>query len=275
MKTKNKNKVVWITGASSGIGKATAKLLLLNKYTVYAADNRSKNMDDLKQLGAFIIKMDPCNDGDLQSGIDEIIANDGQIDMLINGAGFATLNTPEEFSTPEAEYQFESNAFDWARIIELALPYMKKQKSGKIVNIVSSYHNNTRFFQECNNEINHLLRTVNVTMQEEATATGVNLMLIESKVVESNCAGIKIQNNVKHLYAMFNKKMDHVKMSFLKLNNSDTCDTKALAETVLKSIADPKAQAGFHEEYLNILPQFFKNLSNDNKPAKSLFREMA
>jgi NADP-dependent 3-hydroxy acid dehydrogenase YdfG len=274
MKVKNKNKVTWITGASSGIGKATTKLLLLQDYIVYAADNRSKNMDELKQLGAYIIKMDPCNDTDMQSAIDEIIANEGRIDLLVNGAGFAHLNTAQEFSKEEIVYQLESSALDWARIIELALPYMTRQKSGKIINIVSSYQNIIDTLAERNNKLN-LLNTVNLKKEEEAESTGVCLMLIESKVVPSDSTEIKIQNNIKHLYAKFNKKMEHVKFSFLKLHNSTGRDEQMVAQTVLKSIVDLQPLTRFPEKYLSVVPQFFKKLYQNNKTLKNRFREMA
>ena len=119
MKTKNKNRVAWITAASSNFGKTIGKLLLQNGYIVYAADNRSKNLIDLKLLGAHILKIDPADDSDMQSAIDEIIANDGQIDILINAGGYGLSNTSSIMTDSETKYQFEQTVADWSRIIEL------------------------------------------------------------------------------------------------------------------------------------------------------------
>lgn len=92
----NKDKVVWIMGASSDIGKATAKLLLEYGYVVYASARRKEKIMDLKRLGAQIMMTDITKDDEMQSGIDEIIANEGRIDILVNSAGFELLGAIED-----------------------------------------------------------------------------------------------------------------------------------------------------------------------------------
>lgn len=126
-----------VTGASSGMGKEIAKKLLEEGYTVYAAARRLERMDDLAELGATTLKMDITKDEDAVAVVDQISAEQGGIDILVNNAGFATFGAMEDTTLEDARYQFDVNLFGLARLTQLALPYMRKQGAGKIVNISS------------------------------------------------------------------------------------------------------------------------------------------
>ncbi len=133
----SKNKVVLVTGASSGIGKATAKALLSKGYIVYCVARRVENMQDHKELGGIPIKMDVTKEEEMLAGIKQIQQAHGGVDILINNAGFATYGAVEDISIDEARYQFEVNLFGLARLTQLVLPHMREQAWGKVVNISS------------------------------------------------------------------------------------------------------------------------------------------
>ena len=80
--------VALVTGASSGMGKETAKRLLAAGYTVYVAARRRALMDDLAALGAIPLSMDITQDADIQQAVATIEAGHGAVDVLINNAGF-------------------------------------------------------------------------------------------------------------------------------------------------------------------------------------------
>ena len=88
-------KVVLITGASSGMGLETAKLLAQQGDKVYAGARRVERMESLKPLGIIPVQMDVTKPENSQQVVDQIIANEGRIDVLINTAGFG-LNGPVE-----------------------------------------------------------------------------------------------------------------------------------------------------------------------------------
>jgi short-subunit dehydrogenase len=131
------NKTVLITGASSGIGKATAKELVEKGYTVYTAARRVEKMEDLRDLGCVPLKMDITMEEDIEAVVERIRKEQGGVDILINNAGFGTQGSIEETSIEDARYQFDVNLFGLARLTQLVLPYMRENRFGKIVNISS------------------------------------------------------------------------------------------------------------------------------------------
>ncbi len=129
--------VALVTGASSGIGEATARQLMDDGFTVYAAARRVEKMEHLEGAGARLLAMDVTEDAQMAAGISQIIDECGRIDVLVNNAGYGSYGAVEDVPLDEARYQFEVNVFGMARLIQLALPHMRKQGSGKIVNVSS------------------------------------------------------------------------------------------------------------------------------------------
>jgi short-subunit dehydrogenase len=130
-------KVALVTGASSGIGKETAKLLIQNGFTVYGSARRVDKMTDLKSAGVKLLAMDVTDETSMVNGVAEILKNENRIDLLVNNAGYGSYGSVEDMPMSEAKYQFEVNIFGLARLIQLVLPTMRAQKSGRIINISS------------------------------------------------------------------------------------------------------------------------------------------
>ena len=129
---------VLITGASSGMGKAFAQRLLADGgYKVYGAARRLDRMSELEAQGATALRMDITKDDAIRSVVDQIAAEQDGIDVLINNAGFGLYGAIEDTALEDARYQFEVNLFGPARLTQLVLPYMRKQRAGRIVNISS------------------------------------------------------------------------------------------------------------------------------------------
>jgi NAD(P)-dependent dehydrogenase (short-subunit alcohol dehydrogenase family) len=129
--------VVLITGASSGMGKETAKTLLQEGYTVYAAARRVERMEDLKGLGGIPLKMDVTKEEEMVAAVELIEKNHGGVDILINNAGFGQYGPMEDTPLDAARYQFDVNLFGLARLTQLVLPTMREKRAGKIINISS------------------------------------------------------------------------------------------------------------------------------------------
>lgn len=191
---KNKDKVVWITGASSGIGKATAKLLLEYGYVVYASAKKKEKIMDLKRLGAHIMLTDIKKDGDIQSGLAEIIANEGRIDILINSGKFGLLEAIDGAPISEAKPQLVSNVFGLVKLSQMVLPYMRRQKSGKIVMISSVFNKRKVGLSGWYNACRYALKALSSSISKEVLPLGIDVILIEPDNVKSDWSTIAAEN---------------------------------------------------------------------------------
>jgi len=130
-------KVVLVTGASSGIGKEAAKMFIQKGYTVYGASRRMEKMGDLQEVGVHLLEMDLTDEVSIVAGVEEILRKENRIDILVNNAGYGSFGALEDVPISEARIQFEVNIFGLARLIQLVLPAMRRQHSGRIINISS------------------------------------------------------------------------------------------------------------------------------------------
>jgi NAD(P)-dependent dehydrogenase (short-subunit alcohol dehydrogenase family) len=136
-------KVVIITGSSSGIGLESALLLARNGYITYATmrspekDTSIKAAVQKEHLPIKVIQLDVNDDSSVKIAIDHIISEAGRIDVLVNNAGYSLGGALEDLSMDEIQSQYETNLFGLIRVTQAVLPTMRKQRSGRILNISS------------------------------------------------------------------------------------------------------------------------------------------
>jgi NAD(P)-dependent dehydrogenase (short-subunit alcohol dehydrogenase family) len=136
MKNQNSSsKVVFISGASSGIGLATAEHLTSLGYKVYGTSRKPENN---KEITTFeLLKMDVCDEASVKAAVDVIIKKEGRIDVLVNNAGYGVGAAIEDTPPKMAEAQVDTNFFGLYRVQHYVLKQMKVQDAGLIVNISS------------------------------------------------------------------------------------------------------------------------------------------
>lgn len=127
-------KVVLITGASSGIGKAIAEYLHIKNYSVYGT---SRNPDKYPDSKIELLALDVTDINSIQKAIRQLLEKENRIDVLINNAGTGITGALEEIPTTEIKRNFETNLFGPIEVMKAILPQMRKQKSGLIINITS------------------------------------------------------------------------------------------------------------------------------------------
>ncbi|MEW8627370.1 MAG: oxidoreductase [Candidatus Thiodiazotropha sp.] len=137
MSQKHDPKVILITGASAGIGYASAEKLINEGHIVYGAARRLDRMDDLVKLGGHAIEMDVTDQAQATSVVNTIIEQHDRIDVLVNNAGYSVYGSVEDVSAEDARRQFEVNFFGAAFLTQKVLPHMRKRQSGHIINISS------------------------------------------------------------------------------------------------------------------------------------------
>ncbi|HKU33980.1 MAG TPA: oxidoreductase [Paenarthrobacter sp.] len=183
-------KTALVTGASSGIGEAAALKLQALGFTVYGAARRIDRLQNLVQDGVRPLAMDVTDDGSMKSGIDQIIAETGRIDVLVNNAGYGSYGALEDVDIDEGRRQFEVNVFGAMRLAQLTLPHMRAQASGTIVNITSmggkiytplgGWYHGTKF----------ALEALSDCMRLEVKPFGIDVVVIEPGGIATEWSGI-------------------------------------------------------------------------------------
>src|SRR5262245_36357072 len=120
-------KVVLITGASSGVGQSTARLLAQRGFTVFGT---SRNPASAETIAAVdMLPLDVRADDSVQACVEAVVKRGGRLDVLINNAGYELAGALEETSPEEGRSQFETNFFGVVRMVDAILPLMRRQKS--------------------------------------------------------------------------------------------------------------------------------------------------
>ena len=174
-----KNKVVLITGGSSGIGFDTAGTLAKQGHTVYAAARRVSLMEPLLDLGVHILAMDVTDKESMEKGVRTVLEEQGRIDVLINNAGYGYLGPIENVPLEEARRQLEVNLFGLATWTKLILPFMRERKCGRIVNISSMAGKAVVSFGGWYNISKYAVEALSDALRIEVKNFGIDVVLIE------------------------------------------------------------------------------------------------
>lgn len=198
-------KTVLITGASSGIGKATAMKLLDEGYAVYAAARRVDRMEALAERGAVTVAMDITVDEQVAAVVDRIREERGGVDVLINNAGFGMYGAMEDTHIDDARYQFEVNLFGLARLTQLVLPHMREQRSGTIVNMSSMGGKIYTPLGSWYHATKHAVEGWSDCLRLELQPFGIDVVIIEPGLIETEfsevLAGPMIERSGKGAYS--------------------------------------------------------------------------
>jgi NAD(P)-dependent dehydrogenase (short-subunit alcohol dehydrogenase family) len=132
---KIKGSIALVTGASSGIGEATARRLAVAGYKVYGT---SRHGAQPGQRSFEMLPLDVTNDESVEAAVTALIRQEGRIDLLVNNAGFGVAPAgAEESSIEQAKAIFETNFFGLIRMTRAVVPYMRRRGNGRIINIGS------------------------------------------------------------------------------------------------------------------------------------------
>lgn len=265
-------RVVLVTGASSGMGNATAIQLAQSGYIVYAAARRVEKMQNLVSYDISPVAMDLANEASVIACVDKIWGKESRIDILINNAGFGFNGAVEDMSNEDAHQQFEVNVFGAMRLTQLILPKMRENKYGKIVNVTSiggklvlplmGWYCASKFAMEALSD----------SLRMEVKQFGIDVIIIEPGGIKSEWSGIASEN-------MLRVSGDSVykNMAVAASKSSDGLDLPGpdvIAKLELKSIEakNPKARysAGYNAKMLLFMGKYFPDKLKD----KLLLRQL-
>ncbi|MFC4211627.1 oxidoreductase [Pedobacter lithocola] len=256
-------KIVLVTGASAGIGKETAKHLAANGYTVYGAARRLDKMRDLTPLGIKCIELDVTNEASMVSCVNNIIAAEGRIDILINNAGFGSYGAVEDVSMETAKYQMEVNLFGATRLMQLCIPHMRAENWGKIVNISSIGGKLAGPFGAWYHASKFAIEGLSDSLRNELRQFGIDVIVIEPGGIKSEWSGIAFDSMLKSsgdgVYGSMVQKFVKAYTGMEKKNPGPI----VIAELILKALKADKPKTRYHAGYMAAPALFMRKILSD------------
>ncbi|HHW99535.1 MAG TPA: SDR family oxidoreductase [Firmicutes bacterium] len=176
-------RVALVVGASSGMGKACAEYLKEQGYYVYGTSRRAEFPADAsyRQDNGFLtmIPLDVTNDDYIKRAIDFVIAQEGQINVLLNCAGYALGGAIEDISREEAHLIFDTNMIGMMMVCRQVLPHMRAQQRGLIVNIGSVAGLFALPFQSMYSATKYAVEAMTESLRMEVKPFGIKVSLID------------------------------------------------------------------------------------------------
>lgn len=181
-------KVALVTGASSGIGAATARRLQGEGYRVYATARKPEVLSDLAKAGCQILALDVTDEASMQRAVDAIVVKEGRIDVLVNNAGYSQSGALETLPVEAVRRQFETNVFGLLRLTQLVLPHMRKAGRGRIVNISSMGGKLTFPGGGAYHASKYAVEALSDALRFEVQGFGIDVVIIEPGLIKSGFA---------------------------------------------------------------------------------------
>jgi NAD(P)-dependent dehydrogenase (short-subunit alcohol dehydrogenase family) len=182
--TNRPRRVVLLTGASSGIGRATAELLAARGHRIFGGVRAAATTRPL--AGIELVSLDVRDDSSVKACVEEVRSRAGRIDILINNAGVNLVGAVEETSISQAQVLFDTNVFGVLRMIQAVLPGMRRHGSGLIVNLSSILGLIPAPFMGVYASTKHALEGLSESLDHEVRAFGIRVVLIEPYYIRTN-----------------------------------------------------------------------------------------
>ena len=174
--------VAIVTGAAAGIGAATASALHAAGYQVFGT---YRKLPSVKIPGITYVACDVTNDQAVDVAVREVLAKTGGVDLLVNNAGVGLAGAAEESSLQQARAIFDVNVFGVIRMTKAVLPVMRKQRSGRIVNISSVLGLIPAPFAALYAASKHAVEGYSESLDHEVRGLGIRVVLVEPAYTRS------------------------------------------------------------------------------------------
>ncbi|OOG38652.1 oxidoreductase [Rhodanobacter sp. C05] len=180
---KPRKSVALVTGASSGIGKATAERLTTAGYTVYGTSRRGAQGN---QQRFAMLSLDVTSDASVETAVREVIRLEGRIDLLVNNAGFGVAPAgAEESSIGQAQAIFDTNFMGIVRMTRAVVPHMRQQGSGRIINIGSVLGFLPMPYMALYSATKHAVAGYSEALDHELRTMGIRVSVVEPAYINT------------------------------------------------------------------------------------------
>jgi NAD(P)-dependent dehydrogenase (short-subunit alcohol dehydrogenase family) len=198
------SQTVLITGATDGLGRATALLLARQGYRVFAAGRSAEKRAALDRAAAehslplTSVEMDVCDEHSVARGLQRIRSAAGPVDVLVNNAGVAYVAAMEEIRLDDLRRQFETNFFAPVRLIQAVLPEMRQRHSGRIVNMSSIAGKVTIPLFGPYSSSKYALEAISDALRLELHPFGIHVVLIEPAYIPTGMESASVELSAEY-----------------------------------------------------------------------------
>lgn len=229
---------IFITGASSGIGKATAEYFHMKRWNVVATMRRPENEDELRKLDNLLVtRLDVTDSASIQAAVEEAIERFGRIDALVNNAGYGAYGPLEAFTMDQIRRQFDTNVIGLLEVTKAVLPHFRANQSGTIVNVTSvagrmgfplgSLYHGSKFAVE----------GISEALQFEIAGFGVRVKIIEPGSIGTDFSGRSFDFTNDESMAEYQPLVSKMSGAF-EAYYSEPSPPSAVAEVIHQAVTD-------------------------------------
>ncbi|MBA2255953.1 MAG: SDR family NAD(P)-dependent oxidoreductase [Thermoleophilaceae bacterium] len=179
------SKAVLVTGCSSGIGRSTAELLAGKGWTVYASARKLDSISDLEARGCRLLEIDVTDEDSMRAAVTKVEEAEGAVGVLVNNAGYSQSGAVESVSPEDVRRQFDTNVFGLIRMTQLALPGMRRQRWGKVVNVGSMGGKLTFPGGGLYHATKYAVEAISDALRFEVASFGVDVILVEPGLIKT------------------------------------------------------------------------------------------
>jgi NAD(P)-dependent dehydrogenase (short-subunit alcohol dehydrogenase family) len=239
--------VAVVTGSSSGIGLATSLALARNGYLTYATMRNLAKRDSVQStaekqhLSIRTVQLDVTDENSVKNAIQSILSESGRIDLLVNNAGYGLTGALEDIRIDEIRALYETNLFGVIRVTQAVLPTMRKQGSGRIINISSGagrigYPGGSAYVSS-----KFALEGLSESMAYEIEQFGIRTVLVEPGFVRTNFGeNIVITKKAQDPNSPYSQMMMQMKSSSYRRRMIENASDADLVASVVVEAATAK-----------------------------------
>ena len=238
-------RTVLITGASSGIGAATAQVLLQQGWRVIAAARRVEAMAPLAAAGAIVLPLDLSDAGSRAQLADQVAQRYGVLDALVNNAGYGEVGPLETMALEQARAIFEVNVFGLMGLTQLLLPAMRERGQGRIVNVSSIAGRWVSPGSGWYGASKHALEALSDALRLELHRYGVQVVLIEPGLIATDFAAVA-QPSIEQAQAcsVYGAMMGKVRAGWDNVYRGAS-SPEVVARAIATALTDPRPRARY------------------------------
>lgn len=265
----NTSKTILITGATAGIGRATALYLVQRGHHVIATGRRVQELEKLEGEAARAgtgtletLVLDVTSPSSIAAAVQEVDARTGGrgVDVLVNNAGFGVLGPTSEISDAEMRRQYETNVFGLMNVTRAFLPKMVERRAGRIVNVSSMGGRITLPYFGVYNSTKYAVESLSDAMRYELRAFGIDVVLIEPGVIRTNfesTAATNLQQFASTPYKVAVDKYEQMSKAADRFASEPIVIAKAIARAVEARRPAARYVAPFSTNFVLLFARLF------------------